>query len=385
MDWPHLVLLNHFNNYTMIILLRCNNIKSDPRASKYVAVFKEKNIPYKLIGWDRTGSNSLPENGFFFKLKSSFGQGGIKAVIHRIFWMTYVIYKLIILGRKIKTIHACDLDCAFPACVYKTFFNRKANIIFDVFDWYSATLYNQNTLVKTAFRYMEKFSIKKSNEVIICEPERIEQIPYALNNEALVFPNIPSFDEYSFLCSDSKYHFDNQNITISYVGGFYDQRMLLELLQLSYKNTFNLLIAGYGSYEITQACEKANSLENVKFLGKVEYKDGLNLMFNSDVIYAMYSKENPNHIYAAPNKFYEAMLLGKPLLSNRGILLQAKIENFDIGYCVDENIVSIESCIKQLNKSELALKGVNAQVLWESKFKTMSRDFLTNEYYQIIQ
>lgn len=50
--------------------------------------------------------------------------------------------------RKIEDVdlvlHGCDLDSAFPAIVYKCFFNKKTKVIFDVFDWFSATLYNQS-------------------------------------------------------------------------------------------------------------------------------------------------------------------------------------------------------------------------------------------------
>ena len=71
----------------------------------------------------------------------------------------------------------------------------------------------------------------------------------------------------------------------------------------------NLLIAGFGDDRIERRCIEMSARENIKYFGTVSYEQGLHISYNSDIIYAMYCKTNPNHIYAAPNKYYEAMLL----------------------------------------------------------------------------
>lgn len=83
----------------------------------------------------------------------------------------------------------------------------------------------------------------------------------------------------------------------------------------------NLLIAGYGAKEIEERCINLNEKDNIIYFGKVVYDQGLNIMYNGDVIYAMYCKTNPNHIFAAPNKYYEAMLLAKPIISTKGTIV----------------------------------------------------------------
>ena len=48
----------------MVVLIRCNDILSDPRAMKYVRYLQEKGIEHKFIGWDRDGKNiDLPSCG----------------------------------------------------------------------------------------------------------------------------------------------------------------------------------------------------------------------------------------------------------------------------------------------------------------------------------
>ena len=182
------------------------------------------------------------------------------------------------------------------------------------------------------FKFMELVSVKYADYIIICEKERREQIPFKLEKEPLVLPNIPSFQDFSFLSRNKEYRFDNDMFTFAYVGGFIYDRFLNELLKIAEEGRINLLIAGYGDEDLYQKCLSLQRRSNFKYMGKVNYKFGLNIMYNADVIYAMYCKISKNNIFAAPNKYYEAMLLGKPIISTKGTILEKKIIKNQICY-----------------------------------------------------
>ena len=369
----------------MLILVRCNDVASDPRAMKYVNYLRANNKLYKLIAWDRDGRVQDESEGYFLKKRAGYNVGGIKAVLNRIIWMWFVLKRLIKMKEKAPVIHACDLDAAFPSAVYKVFFNKKSKLIFDFFDWYSATLYNQGAIVLKAFAMMEKFSVKHSDKIIICEPERIEQIPYPIPNEQLlVLPNIPCFADSSFLVESDNYKFQNDLITFSYVGGFSTERCLSEIIALAEDGIINLAIAGFVNVEIEHRLERLSGCSNVKYYGKVAYTDGLNIMYNSDIIYAMYAKSNPNHIYAAPNKFYEAMFLGKPIFSTSGTIVAKKIDSLGIGFTSEESKNDIFEIIKTIDKSESLNKGMISKLMWDTEYKTYTIDFLNNEYRALL-
>jgi len=368
----------------MVILIRSNSIVSDPRVEKYIRYYKENNIKHRIIGWDRLNEQLVFPETDFFKLKSLYNQGGFKAIIHRIKWMKFVYQYLKKNKNLIKNIHACDLDTAFPTVLYKLFRNKNITVIFDVFDWYTANFHNSNKLVLSVFKFMEFLTVKYSDEIIICEPERIEQIPYKLKKTPLVLPNIPFFEKENFLSIEEDYKFQNNKITFSYVGGLGAERFLDELLDVAEKGIINLLIAGYGNAKMENRCLALDKLENIRYYGKVTYTKGLNIMYNSDLIYAMYCKSNPNHIYAAPNKYYEAMMLGKPILSTQGISISIKIIKNEMGYVIDESVLELENLIDKLDWNEMNKKGKNARFLWENQFKTYTFDFLNNTYRKII-
>ena len=146
----------------MVILIRCNDVVSDPRAMKYVKYLDETKQDYNLIGWDRDGKMQDTEKAVYFRRPAGYNVGGIRAAWNRIGWMRFVVNTLRRLNVENATIHGCDLDSVYPAVVYNTLKTRskKSRVIFDVFDWFSATLYNQSKPVLWVFKLMERISVK---------------------------------------------------------------------------------------------------------------------------------------------------------------------------------------------------------------------------------
>lgn len=364
----------------MVILIRCNDIVTDPRAMKYVRFYQEKGIEYKLIGWDRDGTNPDIPNAFLWNQKAGFNVGGFKAVKNRIQWMWFVYKTLRSLAPKNSIIHGCDLDSAFPATCYKSL-HLSNKVIFDIFDWFSATLHDQKKYVLLAFRFMERFTVKHSDYCIICEPERIEQIPFVVPGDKIkLLPNIPSFKDSSFLKKNASFRFDNDLLTFSYVGGFAASRCLEELIEIAKDGYINLAIAGFGNEKIISMIESAKGFENIKYYGKVTYTDGLNISYNSDVMYAMYATNNPNHIYAAPNKLYEAMFLGKPIFTTKGTIVEKKVKKNATGFISGESKEEIIGVIKSIRKDDIDKLGDNARSCWIKEFENYTKHFLENDY-----
>jgi len=369
----------------MVVLIRCNDIISDPRAMKYVRFLQEKGIDYRLIGWDRDGRIDDMPNAVFWKKKAGYNVGGLSAVKNRLGWMFFVLRQLRKLDKEHVVLHGCDIDSAFPAACYKLF-NHKAKLLFDVFDWFSATLYNQKRYILKAFGIMERFTVKHSNKIVICEPERIEQIPFQVDNSLVtVLPNIPFFNDDSFLVKDNAKSFSNGLLTFSYVGGFSKERCLFEIVELAEKGLINLAIAGYGEKELEEKLDSLRNCPNVRYYGKVPYQEGLNISFNSDVMYAMYSKVNPNNIYAAPNKYYESMFLGKPIFSTKGTIVEKKVLLNETGYVAEESLDEIKTVIATITKESIICYGENAHKLWKEKYGCFTAQWLENEYLNFIQ
>ena len=369
-----------------IAFIRSNQIHSDSRAEKYLAFYDDNGLDYTIIGWDRNDINVERKNTIYYRRKVGYVVGGLKAAFNRLFWFRFVVGTLRHLKSKPEFIHACDLDCAFPAVLYKMFFNRKVYILFDVFDWMSAGIQvNRNRLVGKSILWMERVCLKWCDKLLICEEERKSQIPNYEKYNISILPNIPMIEhDEIILRENNEYKFENDKITLSYVGWFGYGRFLDELLDLAQDGYFNLLIAGYGNKEFEERCTSLHNQGLIRYYGRVDYVMGLNIQYNADMVYAMYCKVINNHIYAAPNKYYEAMFLGKPLLTTKGIIIGDKVTKMQTGFTVEENKDDIITLIKSLDREDMRRKGEVARALWGKEYVNFTSNFLKTEYARLI-
>lgn len=356
---------------------------SDSRAQKYIDFLKERKIEYKLIAWNRIGVNSTALNVIYYQGSSKYNQRGWHAAADRVKWMWFVYKTLKSLDCTNMVIHACDLDASYPASMFKKFAKNKPYIIFDVFDWFSDNLADQGKTLVTAFHKMEKVAVTEADHIIICEEERTAQIPFDIKGKYSVLPNVPSFSNSSFLKKDDAYKFDNDKITLAYVGGFLIDRCLDMLIDGAEQGVYNLLIAGFGDAALTKRLENSES-PNIKYFGKVVYKQAQIIMYNADAIYAMYSKVSPNNIFAAPNKYYECMFLGKPIVTTAGIIMSKKVVKNNMGYVIEENLDSLKEVVGRTNTAEMAEKATNASKLW-NYFKDCTRNYLEKVYLELLK
>lgn len=370
-----------------IVIIRSNQIHSDSRVEKYLTYLDENKIDFTILGWDRDATGITRDKTLFYRRKAGYVVGGLKAAINRVFWFGFVINQLRKMSEKPEFLHACDMDCAFPAAIYKTIFNRKAYLLFDVFDWMTGDGHEGGfSLIRQIMVWMEKFSLKKSNKVLICEDERKVQIPHYEKYDLAVLPNIPLIkNEKDIFVEVPEYKFNNDKPTFSYVGWFSPHRFLETLLEEAGSGKFNLLIAGYGNKEFVDRCNELNGKGNVIYFGRVNYFDGLKIQYNADIVFAMYCKTSPSHKYAAPNKYYEAMFLGKPLLTTKDIIIGDKTVRDDMGYAINESKEAFDELLSSLTPVEMKKKGNNARKLWDSLYKTYTHDFLSNTYQSMIK
>lgn len=134
---------------------------------------------------------------------------------------------------------------------------------------------------------------------------------------------------------------DSDKITIGYYGALrckWSWNVLIDLMENN-PDTHELVLAGRPS-NIDGFEETIARLPNVTFLG--EYKspdDLLSLYSRVDLVWACYEppmgRDYWNHQWARPNRFYEACLYRKPLISRKGCNDSVVVKRHNIGVCID--------------------------------------------------
>lgn len=112
-----------------------------------------------------------------------------------------------------------------------------------------------------------------------------------------------------------------------------------------------------------------NNSKNVFFLGSIPLEDSIYLLSKSLCCFAYYSPSIKNFKLAAPNKVYEAFMIGKPLLIN----CECVISNF----CV-ENGFGFAAKYNNINKLILNIKNILSVDNWDIKSSVIKNNFKTN-------
>lgn len=360
-------------------MLRSIDMLPDPRVEKYVDFYRQKNIPYTLLGWNRSEKVQEKENTTYFHRPAAFGAGvgNARALVS---FNSFLFKTLRKTRKQYSTIHACDLDTVMPALAMKLLYRKR--VVFDIFDWYSHSRNIDSRLFRMLIGFCEWFAVKFADAIVLCDSERRGQIPWRVpDRKLMVLPNVPAYTETP---PRKKLREAGYDLLLAYVGIFGTSRGLEDLVAVvSEMPRVRLTIAGFGELQPLVE-ENAGKAPNISFVGKADYKTGLQIMADADLICAMYYKDIPNHIYAAPNKFYEGLYLGNPILTTIGTIPGTKCEKEKIGFAIDEGRDAIRDFLLQINPQEIEMRGRNAKQLWENKYKTMWQDTIETKYWNAI-
>lgn len=93
-----------------------------------------------------------------------------------------------------------------------------------------------------------------------------------------------------------------------------------------------LAIIGYGDYEKTlrEIADREGISERVFFLGKVPSDEMLNYSAGADIGIIPYKAIDDNHLYCSPNKFFEYVLAGVPIVTEDLPFFRAMKEQYKV-------------------------------------------------------
>lgn len=365
----------------MVIFIRDNEC-FEPRVRNYFHYFDEHNIDYHVIAWNRNGTAKEEKNITFFQRRAEYGKR-IKNIPNKIFWMLFVMKEILKYRKQCTAIHACDIDAILPAIFVGKILRKK--VIFDIFDWISSL--TGKGVVYGIVEYLQNFAYKHSDYVILCEEERKAQARVQ-GKSVHVLPNIPDgktvFD--AEILEKTEEQREGYDYVISYVGVFDRDRGLENLLKcVSEKPNILLNIAGFGV--LGELVEKyAEKYPNICCWGRVDYAVGQAIMKNSDLMAAMYHLTSPLHKYAAPNKYYESLVLEVPMITTEKTLVGSKVERYDTGFVLDETEEALFGLLSDVSlKEQIKVKKQNCKDTWDKVYATYYEDFMSKKYMKMIK
>lgn len=344
-----------------ILIIRSNGVNPDPRVEKEANSLLSGGYNVEILAWDRSSNHPVNDSYLNFEngvslihrigVKATWG-GGIAKNFRAYFSFIFKAKKWAKQNyRRFRAFHLCDMPIAFPFLRFCK--RKKLLVIYDIFDYYP-DLRNYPSILRSLFVSMENKCINKSDATIICSEARKEQIKGSHPKRLVVIHNSPS-QHNSLIHSTVHWPFGNScNPALCYIGNLVSDRLIEPLCKaVSEHPEINLLIGGDGVLA-PMVLDYSGKHTNIFFVGKIPYDDVLAFESHSNILVALYDPVIPNHKYTAPNKFYESLFLGKPLLMCKGSGFDSFFANHHFGVLVSPSKEGIVTGINQLiSKREL--------------------------------
>lgn len=369
-----------------IVFIRSSCIYNDSRATKEILDLAGEGYHIIVLGWNRDGYSKEKCHLVFSSTENIevrlfeyglFGGIGLKNIVILLKWFIWIQSQLYQIRKtcEIHAIHACDLDSALPAM---TTVNRtNVKLVYDIYDYYIDS-HAIPKLLKRIIEGKEKRIINQASATIICTEERIQQIEGTKPNRLIIIHNSPDVPQ-----------IEQNDIEFDYVycGALLSGRLLEQIVsQYCQYTNFKFFFAGQGSIQpiVEEIAHKYNSFV---YGGTITYKEVLEVESTARCLAAIYDPSIRNHQLCAPNKFYEALALGKPVIVCKGTGIDKIVTEYNVGFVIDFSAESFYRVLQYIkgNESECLEMGMRARKLYEEKYQwNIMRDRLLSMYREII-
>jgi glycosyltransferase involved in cell wall biosynthesis len=336
---------------------------ADARTGRNANLFEvDGNV--KIVCWGNT-VNESKDSCFFLKrlqgspLYMSFG------------YLIYSLYICCYILKNVKQRDICvfmDLETAFPAIFISKIIGAIS--IFDIVDPFFLV---KPVKFKKLFCNIEEYVSRKSNIVFV--PHQLRKSIYENRLESgrvVIVENVPSLG--SFCMNKGDEEINENRIVLGYFGGLTHHRGIEDILRLVKENNrLCLVIGGLGALEglVKTASSECNRIE---YVGLFSYDQLPSLMDRTNITIGLYYKSLELHRYACPNKYYEHMCFGKPLLTSEHIPCASSVVCNNSGWVVDDGYEALRKWSNEILPHDILKKGQCAITSWGSFYANYYHD-----------
>jgi glycosyltransferase involved in cell wall biosynthesis len=352
-----------------IVVVIASPIYSNVRAQKIVSSLSKK-FKILLLDWHREKcestlallKNKNSKNILIkhFKLKAPYGSP-VLILYYPLFWLWIIINIAIV---KTKIIYACNLDTLIPCYFLKLFF--KSKIVFDSFDKFSlAFIPPKNKLLFRIVDTLENVLTRNSDAFITVSKDRLLTYGKFIPRLVSIIMNTPCEMLSSFKTLQSSRSENYHEFIIVYAGGIsWDRGLHLLKNAIRDFNNVRLILAGR---IVNGTLRKLLTDPKIHYKGLLPYEEAIKVEAEADLIPILYDPILPINRLANPNKLFEAMMLGVPVITN---VCKEIVNESGCGLVVEYNLKSVKEALQYfISHPEVRKKmGENGRRAFEEKY-----------------
>jgi len=364
-----------------VILSVINDLVTDQRVDRTAGVLTELGFEVLLVGRRKFDSPAMPVRKYeTFRMRLLFEKGPLFYAEYntRLFFL--------LLSRPAELLVSNDLDTLLPNyLVHKL---KRMPLVYDSHEYFTATpeLVNRPN-VQRIWKWIEKSIVPKLKDCITVNAsiaglfEKEYKIPFR------VVRNIPNAPAHTLTPSREELNLPaDKKIVLLQGSGINIQRGAEEAVEaMQYLDNVLLLIVGGGDVLplLKQKVNELNLQEKVKFVSRQTPENLAGYTRNADLGLTIDKDTNINYRFSLPNKLFDYIHAGVPVLATPLVELKNIIQQYNIGAFIENHDpVHIASTIKNLleNEKRLAEYKMNTakaadDLNWETEKKVLLEIF----------
>ncbi len=350
-----------------------NDLVTDQRVNRTASTLVEMGFDVLMVG--RKLKNSLPISERSYESKRMillFKKGPL-------FYAEYNFRLfLLLLFRKSNLLVSNDLDTLLPNYLIHKI--KKTPLVYDSHEYFTGVPeLEKRKIVKKIWLSIEKRIFPKLKVIITVNNSIAELYNKEYNKQLIVVRNIPKTKKIENIKTKNELGLtEDRNIIILQGAGINIDRGSEEaVMAMEYVNNAVLYIIGGGDVlpTLKVMVDKSNLIEKVKFIPKQTPEMLYNYTYHADLGLTFDKDTNINYRYSLPNKLFDYIHSGTPILASKLIEIQKIIEYYNIGETIDNHSpIHISEKINEIfnNRDKLELWKKNLiiaqqELCWEKE------------------
>jgi glycosyltransferase involved in cell wall biosynthesis len=255
-----------------------------------------------------------------------------------------------LLFKSVDLIHCHDLWVLPSSAILSLF--KNTNLLYDAHEYYTGLeIFLKRPLRKFLWSLAERLSMPMVDALVTVSVQhaKLYKLRYPKFNNIQVIRNLPQFEAPKYPSADDGLK-EKKDKMIVFHGHFKPGRGLENLIEaLAQINDVQLLLIGEG--ELKPKLEKL--IDAKKINAKIHLRNYIqtdlliSFISQADIGVVLFEPTNINYASALPNKFFEYIMAGLPVLASNIDTLKEIIDTYNIGLTV--NPLSVASIVEGIN------------------------------------
>ncbi len=304
-----------------VLMLLTNAYDPDPRVRQEALALVRAGYRVHLLAWDRDSKSPASEciEGVQVErvyLSSTHGRGNAQ-----LFFYAWLYLKMLWRGWRtpFDAVHCHDLDTLPLGFILGKL--KRRPIVYDAHESFPDMLEgNVHPAVQRALFRLENFLIRRVDLLITVGEKLRRHFAERGARHSVVIGNWKRLQDYERTEEQNlevrrRFGIPQDAMAVVCITNLFKDRKIEELLQaVDEQPDVYLVIGGKGDLEEVVA-RRAAANPRIRYVGFVSGREIPDYTCASDVVYYGFDPANPNARFSAPNKLFEALAAGRPLLT----------------------------------------------------------------------